>query len=301
MSRADWDAIRAEPEIGVGRPTPRAVRVIRRVVGPIVRLLFRPSIKGLEHLPSDRPFLLVANHSAGLGVAEIFSFTWLYIDRVGPERPLTALAHPEGFRMRPLSTIHRMLGTIPSTYAAAEEALADGVPILVFPGGGYETQRPFWQANRVDFGKRRGYVRIATKARVPIVPMAIRGSHHTAPILFRARWLASLLLLPRFLFGEKRWSLSLLGLVGAVALALTDLWLPLRIALIGLWLGTPLMFLPIIPWRIRFRVGPSVPIEDLGDDIDGIGRRVEAHIQRLLGSPRIPGPVRDRPDGHEPG
>ncbi len=282
MSRADWDAVRANPIVGVGRPTATAVRIVHRLIGPIVRLLFRPQITGLEHLPTDRPFLLVANHSAGLGIAEILSFVWLYLDRVGPERPLTALAHPEGFRIWPLSAIHRQLGTIPSTYAAAADALSQGVPILVFPGGGYETQRPIWQANRVDFGGRRGYVRIAREAGVPIVPMAIRGSHYTAPILFRARWLAYALLLPRLLFGEKRWSVSLLGLLGALGLMLSDLWLPLRIALTCVWLGSPLIFLPIVPASVRFRVGPPVALDALGEDVDAMGQRVEAEIQALL-------------------
>ena len=282
MGRADWDSIRPDPELGIGRATPWVVERIRRWVGPVVRLLFRPRLDGVEHLPDDRPFLLVANHSAGMGIAEIFSFTWLYVDRIGPERPLAAMAHPEGFRLEPLRSVHRHIGTIPSTYAAAADALADGVPILVFPGGGYETQRPIWQANRVDFGGRRGYVRIAHRAGVPIVPMAIRGSHYTAPILLRARWLAHALVLPRLVFGEKRWSLSLLGLLGALGLLFSDLWLPLRIGLIWLWLSLPLMFLPIVPASIRFRIGQPVPLDDLGDDIDAMGERVEDAIQSLL-------------------
>lgn len=285
MSRRDWDAIRPDPRVGIGRPTARAVSIIRRFVGPVVRLCFRPRIEGLERLP-DGPFLLVANHSAGLGLAEILSFAWLYLDRIGPERPLTALAHPIGFQMWPADEMHRQIGTIPSTYAAAAEALAEGVPILVFPGGGYETQRPFWQANRVDFNRRRGYVRIARRAGVPIVPMAIRGSHWTAPILLRSRLLAHLLILPARLMGEKRWALSLLGVLVAALLLTSDLWWPLRLGLTFVWLGTPLIYLPIVPAPISFHIGPPVSFDDLsgphGDDIDEMGERVEATLQALL-------------------
>lgn len=284
--RERWNDLRARPAIGVGRPTPRAVRVIRDGIGPLVRLAFRPTLSGVEHLPRDRPFLLVANHSAGLGVAEILSFAWLYLDRVGPERPLTALAHPEGFRRWPLTAIHLVVGTIPSNYAAASEALAAGVPVLVFPGGDHETLRPIWQANRVDFGGRRGYVRIARAAGVPIVPMAITGSHYTAPILFRADALARWLVVPRYGLGLERWSISLLAILGAVGLLSTALWWPLRVALALLWLATPLTFAPIVPATIRFHVGPPLELDALGDDVDGAGRRVEAALQDIVNSNR---------------
>lgn len=284
--RRGWNAIRARPIVGVGRPDPRAVRVIRRVVGPLVRLAFRPDITGLEHLPLDRPYLLVANHSAGLGLAEIACFAWLYLERVGPERPLTALAHPEGFRRWPVSTMHRLLGTIPSTSAAALAALASGVPVLVFPGGDHETLRPIWAAHRVDFGGRQGFARIALAAGVPVVPMAITGSHFTAPILIRANALARLLVIPRLL-GLKRWSISLLGVVGAIALLGADIGWPLRIALTLLWLGTPLVFLPIVPATVRFHVEAPVSLDGV-DDPAAAARRIEAAIRKIIDRRRRP-------------
>lgn len=243
----------------VGRRTASGRRLVR-ALGPLVRLLFRPRIEGIEHLP-DGPFLLVANHSAGMGAAEIASFAWLWIARLG-DRPLAGFALPAGFRVWPISALHRAFGSVPSTYAAAAEALAAGVPILVFPGGDHETLRPVWQAGRVDFGERHGFVRIARDAGVPIVPMGIRGSHFTAPMLLRARWLATALVLPRLL-GVKRWGISLLGVIGAMALMASPMPWPLSLALTWLWLGTPLVFLPIVPWSVRFRVGPPLPIAGL--------------------------------------
>ena len=59
-----------------------------RWVWSLVRVLFRPTIRGLEHLPARGPYLLVANHSAGLGLAELSSFAALYVREVGPEHPM---------------------------------------------------------------------------------------------------------------------------------------------------------------------------------------------------------------------
>ena len=36
----------------------------RFVVGPLVKLLFRPKVTGLENIPSEGPALLVSNHLA---------------------------------------------------------------------------------------------------------------------------------------------------------------------------------------------------------------------------------------------
>ena len=177
----DWaDGIEVEQP---GQLSPGLVRLSQRVVLPLVRLLFRPTLEGVGNLPRDRPFLLVANHSAGIGLAEIVSFFALYVRDAGADRPLAGFALPLGFHLPPLSLVLRAAGAIPSSFEAAASTLASGVPILVFPGGDHETLRPIWQAHRVDFGGRTGFLKIAREHGVPIAPMGIRGSHFTAPVL----------------------------------------------------------------------------------------------------------------------
>jgi 1-acyl-sn-glycerol-3-phosphate acyltransferase len=264
-----------------GVPTPQMRWIIEHVMGPVARVLFRPTIEGLEHLPDDEPFLLVANHSAGMGVAELLSFTVLYLENVGDDRPLAGFAHPISFRVWPLTWLMRELGAVPSTYQAAEEALEAGVPLLMFPGGDHETLRPVWRANSVDFGGRTGFLKIAEKAGVPVVPMGISGSHLTAPILVRSKMLAWLLVLPRLL-GLKRWGISLLGVLGAVALAFAPMSLPLTGIAIWFWLVSPLVFLPIIPWTIRFRIGPPISSEQLFDAQAGELTNALDHVENTV-------------------
>ncbi|MFO0723898.1 MAG: 1-acyl-sn-glycerol-3-phosphate acyltransferase [Myxococcota bacterium] len=272
----------------VGRPTPLARWVARRLIWPWVRLLFRPSLRGLENLPKDSAYLLVSNHSAGLGLAELHSLAAILLGQT--ELRLAGFAHPVGFRVWPLSAIHRQLGSIPSTYEAAEHTLAEGVPILVFPGGDHETLRPFWQAGRVDFGGRKGFLRIAQRARIPIVPMGIAGSHWTTPILFRSKLLATILIVPRLL-GTKRWALSLLGLLGALAIGLSPLAPVLRGILVWLWLGSPLVFVPILPATIRMRIGAPIAPQALfggeneAPDFEAALSRVEAEVQACMRDP----------------
>jgi len=270
-----------------GRATPGFVRFARGFLWSLVRIAHRATLSGAEHLSASGPYLLVANHSAGMAVAEILSISALWLRQLGPERPLAAFAHPLSFRLFPASIVLRHIGAIPSTYAAAETTLAAGVPVLAFPGGDYEAMRPVWQAHRVDFGGRKGFLRIARKMRVPIVPMGIRGSHFTAPILWRSRVLAWLLVAPR-LIGLKRWSITLFGLLGTLAIVFGTSWAwPWRALVSFAFLASPLVFFSWIPSTIRMRIGPPIqPGELFPDHTDAtLGRaltRVEGDVQRLV-------------------
>src|SRR5437870_3683715 len=114
----EWWAARAK--LGqAGRPSPTFARFLRRYARPIVRICHRPVLTGVENLPSSGAFLLVANHSGAIAIAEILSFAVLYLEQVGEQRPLAGFAHPFMFNFWPPSAILRGLGAIPSSYAAA--------------------------------------------------------------------------------------------------------------------------------------------------------------------------------------
>lgn len=266
----------AEP----GRLTPLAVRVIRRFISPLVRVLFRPRWSGLEHLPKQGPYLLVANHSGGTGIAEILSLLALYVRDVGVGRPIAGFALPLAFRLPGVAWVFRQVGAVPSHRHAADSALNAGVPLLIFPGGDYDTLRPVWLANKVDFGGRKGFLRIARDHQIPIVPLGIRGSHYTAPMLLRAKWLAWALVLPR-LMGIKRFGISLLGVLGCVGILAGTAW-PLGWQLLACWawLASPLVLLPWLPWTIRMRV--SEPLDPPSAVDDGALHAVERAVKQAL-------------------
>lgn len=279
MMSKDW-----EP----GEVRPAAKWIVRRVCAPLVRLLFRPTLEGLENLPEEGPFLLVANHSAGMGVAELMSFACCWLEQSELKYRLAGFALPIGFKVWPLSALHRQVGSVPSTYEAGRDAFARGASILVFPGGDHESLKPVWQNGRVDFAGRVGFARLAREAEVPMVPMGIKNGALTAPILFRSRWLSWSLVLPRLL-GVKRWGISLLGLVVAVLLwALLPLNWPWRLLIIWLWLASPLVFLPVFPVRLRFRIGAPLKAAELfpesaGEEaLEEAAGRVEEAVQALV-------------------
>lgn len=259
-----------------------------RWIRPAVRLAFRPEFEGARHLSCARPFMLVANHS-GMGNADILVLVIFFLEGLRTVGPIAPMVHPISYNAWPHGGWMKRLGAIPSTYEAAAAALSRGIPVLAMPGGDHEAQRPVWRANQVDFAGRKGFLKIARTARVPIVPMGIRGSHFTAPVLWRSDHLLSWLLIVPRLLGFKRYALSLMGVIGAAAVfALRPRdSLALSVLLAWLWLWLPFATLPWVPWKIRVRIGtPLTPDELFGQDpeasLEQAYRRVESAVRSLV-------------------
>lgn len=273
-----------------GRVSPRARRwVLEGPLRSLFRFLFRPSFHGWEHLP-EGPVLMVCNHSGGGGI-EVLGLAMMWNERFGDTRPVTGMAHPMAWYLPGPDMTVKAFGAVPSTYAHGERALAQGVPTIIFPGGDHDAFRPFWQAKVVDFNGRKGFLKLARRAWVPIVPMGIYGSHFTAPMLWRSKLLAWLLLVPRAM-GLKRFPVTLLGVLGVILI----LWLMGPTVGWGwaaltsaLWCITPIaIFIPILPWRIRVCMGPAITPEQLFGDrdedmpLDDAYVRVVSEIRRLV-------------------
>jgi 1-acyl-sn-glycerol-3-phosphate acyltransferase len=271
-----------------GQVSPAMAWLFARCFGPLVDLLFRPTISGLDRIPTGRACLLVANHSGG-GLADILCLARLWLRHRG--QGLAGMAHPVAFVVPGAAAFVRGLGAVPATYDAAGRALEAGVSVLVFPGGDHEAFRPIWQARTVDFAGRKGFLRIAQAARVPIVPIGLTGSHYTNPILWRSRLLPWLAVLPRAL-GIKRLPISLSWLVGVVAI-LAQAPFPLALALAFAWSAILVpYFVPLVPYSVKVRVGEPIETFDEPDLERGYARVREA-VEALLGP--------DRPRRSDPG
>jgi 1-acyl-sn-glycerol-3-phosphate acyltransferase len=162
----------------------------------LTRLYFRSDVRGLEHIPSDGPVLLVGNHSGGLLIADTFVFGSAFYSHFGPERRSHQLAHDVVLKVPGLAPLRRY-GMISASHENGERALDAGAALLVYPGGDRETFRPSVESSQVDFGGRSGFVRLALNRGVPIVPVVAIGGQETALFISRGERLAGLLGLHR--------------------------------------------------------------------------------------------------------
>jgi len=174
----------------------RTLPLLRRLFG----IYFRGEVRGLENIPSNGPSLLVGNHSGGLLIADSFVFAMEFYARFGPQRRFHQLAHNLAAQMpMPTSGLLRRYGVVVASHENARAAFGRGAPVLVYPGGDHETFRPSWESDQIEFGGRRGFVKLALSEGVPIVPIVSIGGQETALFLIRGERLARLLGIDRLL------------------------------------------------------------------------------------------------------
>jgi 1-acyl-sn-glycerol-3-phosphate acyltransferase len=163
---------------------PRFVAQALKVANVAMRY-FSPEVQGVDNVPQTGPVLVVGNHS---GLMYIPDF-WIAFDAVtrrrGLDLPIHMLTYDALLMVPGLKSLLRQLGAMNASPANAEKALGNGDLVIVYPGGDWEACRPYGERNRVDFHDRKGFVRLALRAGVPVVPMVSHGAQHSVVVLSR--------------------------------------------------------------------------------------------------------------------
>lgn len=151
------------------------------VLGPVLRLLFRPRVEGKKNVPATGPAILASNH---------LSFSDSIFLPLVCKRRITFLAKADyfntpgvkGFFMK---MFFKGVGQVPidrSGGSASEDALSTGLRILgqgdllgIYPEG---TRSP---DGRLYRGKT-GVARMALEAGVPVIPVAMIDTEKIQPI-----------------------------------------------------------------------------------------------------------------------
>jgi 1-acyl-sn-glycerol-3-phosphate acyltransferase len=164
----------------------------------VASIWYRAEVRNLGNVPEKGPVLLVGNHTGGNMSPETFIFTLAFSTYFGVERRYHQLAH-NLVLTSPLGPFLRNFGTVAASHDNARRALDAGAAVLVFPGGDWEVSRPSWRSSQIDFAGRRGFIRLALEAGVPIVPVVTIGGQETALFLGQGGWLSRALRLDRLL------------------------------------------------------------------------------------------------------
>ncbi|MCJ0873773.1 1-acyl-sn-glycerol-3-phosphate acyltransferase [Streptomyces sp. AP-93] len=150
------------------------------ILGPLLRLLFRPRIEGLENIPQDGAAIIAGNH---------LSFSDHFLMPAILKRRITFLAKAEyftgpGVKGRLTAAFFRSAGQIPvdrSGKDAGQAALREGLGVLskgellgIYPEGTRSHD------GRLYKGKV-GVAAMALGAAVPVVPCAMVGTFEIQP------------------------------------------------------------------------------------------------------------------------
>ncbi len=151
---------------------------------------FAAKVRDLARIP-EGPVLLVGNHSGGAITPDTSAVMAAWYRQRGLDAPLHTLAFDAAFGVPGARDLFRKLGLVPANRANAAAALARDAAVLVYPGGVHEVFRPWRDRNRIDFNGRTGFVQLALRTGVPVVPVVGHGGHETTVVLSRGDRFAS--------------------------------------------------------------------------------------------------------------
>jgi 1-acyl-sn-glycerol-3-phosphate acyltransferase len=254
-----YDAVRApfaDPEKQPdGGFDPRFVERTDPLLEFLYERYFRVRLIGMENVPATGAALVVANHSGGLpydGAMLIHAFLRLHPQH----RALRPLVANFAFRSRLMCPIISRIGGVRASMDNALALLQRGELVGVFPEGLRGVGKLYRERYRLSNFGRGGFVRLASRARVPIIPVAIVGAEEIHPLLGRMTRVAKPLGLP---------------------------YIPITptFPLLG-----PLGLLPV-PTKWSIHIGPPIPPpegdgEDNLETAEAVRRRIDHMIADLL-------------------
>lgn len=206
----------------------------------------RYQVEGLENLDLPRSALVAGYHGTPFAY-DMFILSQVLYDRLGylPH----GIFHRVFDEVGPLRRVLDGLGGVTRDSDRLREVVNRGEHIVVLPGGSREGARSFGDRYRVDWGNHTGYVRLAARYRMPIVPVACAGVDSAYIGLFNGYRLSKRLPLPG---GMPLWT---------------------GIGLGGLWPAA-------LPLPVRFHQIVGEPIWDTAKkqlDVDDRGKMQEIH------------------------
>jgi 1-acyl-sn-glycerol-3-phosphate acyltransferase len=170
--------------------------VVRKAYDPMYRHWFRAEWEGLEHVPTRGGALLVANHAGAIP-----SDAPVIMHGIEEElqRPVYGLAD-HFFKATPVvGTLWMRAGGVVAHPDNAYRLLREQQQLaLVFPEGSKGPGKTYNERYRLRRFGRGGFVEIAMRAGVPIVPIAVVGAEESMPILFKVPSIAKLMGAPYF-------------------------------------------------------------------------------------------------------
>src|SRR5436309_983717 len=163
---------------------------------PLMDYWFRMEIEGWERLP-EPPALLIGIHSGAPFVWDAWTVGVQWWRHFGDERPLHGTAHDALMAAPLIGSYFRRMGVLPAAPDSISGALAAGHDVALWPGGEIDSLRPWVKRDEAVLAGRKGFVRMAIRAGVPIVPISTVGGPDSMPVIFSGRRLARLLQLDK--------------------------------------------------------------------------------------------------------
>ncbi len=145
---------------------------------------FRVKTDGWQHIPNQEKILLVGSHNGGLAAPDMIMMMYDWFRHFGTERLAYGLMHPYIWQISPfMANLAQKTGAIAAHPKPANWAFNRGASVLVFPGGAFDLFRPHSQRYQINFAGNKGFIKLALRQEVPIIPAISVGAHDTLIVL----------------------------------------------------------------------------------------------------------------------
>ncbi|MEN3583688.1 lysophospholipid acyltransferase family protein [Streptomyces sp. ZYX-F-203] len=154
--------------------------LIKAVLGPITRLMFRPRVEGVEHIPADGPVILAGNHLTFIDSVVLPLVTRRQVVFIGKDEYVTG----KGLKGRAMAWFFTGVGMIPvdrdgagggvAALMTGRRVLREGRVFGIYPEG---TRSPDGRLYR----GRTGIARLTLMTGAPVVPFAMVGTDKVQP------------------------------------------------------------------------------------------------------------------------
>ncbi|MGQ0803551.1 MAG: lysophospholipid acyltransferase family protein [Actinomycetota bacterium] len=189
----------------------RVRELARTIYDPLYRYWFRAEWEGLEHVPTSGGALIVANHAAAIP-----SDAPVIMHGIETElrRPVYGLAENLLRALPVVGTLWSRAGGVAAHPENAYRLLHDDRQlVLVFPEGTKGTGKLYRDRYKLHRFGRGGFVEIAMRSGVPVIPIAVVGAEESMPIVWKSPRLAKLLNIPYFPVTANMLAFGPLGLI----------------------------------------------------------------------------------------
>ncbi|OUL19064.1 lysophospholipid acyltransferase family protein [Nostoc sp. 106C] len=149
------------------------------------RYYFQVKTDGWHHIPAEGKVLLVGSHNGGMASPDLIMMMYDWFSRFGTKRLVYGLMHPSAWKVSPkIAELAQKLGAIVAHPKMASAAFDIDASVLVYPGGQYDMFRPHSQRYKINLAGHKGFIKLALKQEVPIIPLISVGAHDTLIVLF---------------------------------------------------------------------------------------------------------------------
>jgi 1-acyl-sn-glycerol-3-phosphate acyltransferase len=231
--------------------------LLLQLARPLYENYFRVKALGVDRIPSSGPALLVGNHSGTVALDAVM-MQYAVATEHPQKRAVRNVAADLVFRLPFVGPFARKTGNAVACDEDTYGLLERGELVGVFPEGYKGVGKGWRERYKLQRFGRGGFMQVALRTRVPIIPVAIVGAEEAYPMIANAKLLAKALGFPYFPITP---TFPLLGPLGLIPF-------PSK-------------------WRIEF--GDPIPMDDYPDDaaedamlVFDLADRVRDTVQQMI-------------------